>query len=67
LNQFIELIVSPQGETTLETKGFAGSGCQQASRFLEQALGSRDSEKLTAEYYQTLPASSSVQQQGGTP
>ncbi len=37
----IELIVSPDGSSRVETKGFAGSDCQQASRFLEQALGQK--------------------------
>ena len=31
----IEIIVSPTGETRLETKGFVGSECLQASQFLE--------------------------------
>ena len=48
----IELIVSPDGSSRVETKGFAGGQCQQASRFLEQALGLRDREQLTAEFYQ---------------
>jgi hypothetical protein len=47
----IEVIVSPTGETRLETKGFAGSSCQDASRLLEQALGAKAGEQLTAEYY----------------
>ena len=52
MSQRIELIITPQGETRLETKGFQGVTCQQASRFLEQALGQRDSETLTGEFYQ---------------
>jgi hypothetical protein len=39
--QIIEVIVSPTGETKLQTKGFAGASCQQASKFLEAALGLR--------------------------
>ena len=35
----IEIIVSPLGETRLETKGFAGASCQDASHFIEKALG----------------------------
>ena len=35
----IEIIISPQGEARVQTKGFAGAACQEASRFLEQALG----------------------------
>ena len=48
----IEIIVSPSGESTVATKGFSGSGCQQASRFLEEALGNRVQERLTGEFYQ---------------
>jgi hypothetical protein len=49
----IEIIVSPTGQTTVETRGFTGATCQEASRFLEQALGNRTGERLTAEFYQT--------------
>lgn len=48
----IEIIVSPQGETRIETKGFFGAECREASRPFEQALGRRDIEKLTAEFHQ---------------
>ena len=51
MSQIIEIIVSPQGETTLETKGFSGSSCRDASKFLEQALGQRTNETLTSEFY----------------
>lgn len=56
----IEIIVSPQGEARVQTKGFAGADCQQASRFLEQALGKCTKEQLTAEFHQST---TSVQQQ----
>ena len=49
--KIIEIIVSPQGETKIETKGFAGADCKQASEFLEKALGQRQAEQLTAEYH----------------
>ena len=48
----IEIIVSPQGETRLETKGFAGASCQDASRFIENALGETLSDQPTAERHQ---------------
>ena len=35
--RIIEVTVSPKGEVTIETKGYAGAGCLQASKFLEQA------------------------------
>ena len=52
MTQVIEVIVSPQGQTRIETKGFTGASCRQASRFLEEALGSRLSEQLTTEFHQ---------------
>lgn len=47
----IEIIVDKQGQTRLETKGFSGNACREASQLLEKALGAKTSEKLTAEYY----------------
>lgn len=48
----IEIVVSPNGETSVQTKGFAGSSCRDASRLIELALGQRTSEQLTAEFHQ---------------
>ena len=49
--QTIEIIVQPNGETKVETKGFSGSACREASEFLEKALGQTTSEELTADFY----------------
>jgi Protein of unknown function (DUF2997) len=51
--QIVEVIVSPNGETKIETKGFTGTSCRHASRFLEEALGQRVGEQLTAEFHAT--------------
>lgn len=48
----IEIIVGPKGETTVQTRGFTGSECKDASRFVEQTLGQKTAETLTAEFYQ---------------
>jgi hypothetical protein len=48
----IELIISPNGESRVETKGFSGSNCRDASRFLKAALGKATSETLTTEFHQ---------------
>jgi hypothetical protein len=48
----IEIIVSPTGEMSVQTKGFAGGRCREASKFIEQALGERTGEQLTAEFHQ---------------
>ena len=50
--KIVRVIVGPKGETRVETKGFSGGGCREASRFIEQALGQPASEQLTAEFYQ---------------
>ena len=49
--KLIEIVVSPTGETQVETKGFSGSACRDASRFIEDALGKCTGEKLTSEFY----------------
>ena len=51
MTQIIEIIVSPSGQTTVETKGFSGPSCRAASGFIEDALGSRVGEQLTAEFH----------------
>lgn len=58
MSKVIQVVVSPKGETKVETMGFTGSSCQEASRALEEALGARSSETLTGDYY----ASSGEQQ-----
>ena len=57
----IELIISPAGETVLQTQGYSGPECREASRFLEHALGTSTSEQLTSEFHQQ-PASQQAQQ-----
>jgi hypothetical protein len=54
--QTIEIIVTSAGKTTVQTRGFKGSSCRDASLFLEQALGQRTAEQLTAEFHQTETA-----------
>ena len=49
----IEIVVEPDGSTSVQTRGFAGPSCREASAFIERALGSTTSETLTAEFYQT--------------
>lgn len=55
MSQVIEVTVSPKGETKIETKGFAGNACKAASESLEKALGLKQSERLTAEFYSQQP------------
>ena len=58
----IEVIVSPQGEVTVQTRGYVGGECLRASQFLEQTLGVITTDHKTAEYYHTTEAAQQVQQ-----
>jgi hypothetical protein len=60
--RLIEVTVSPTGEATVQTKGYAGADCLEASRFLEDALGVATTERKTAEFYQAVPAQQHIQQ-----
>jgi len=58
----IDITVSPKGETQVETRGFTGSECREASRFVEQAIGQRTAETLTAEFHQGQQAGQELRQ-----
>ena len=60
--RIIEITVAPTGETTVQTKGYAGADCLAASRFLEAALGTTTAEQRTAEFYAETPAEQRVAQ-----
>ena len=60
--KLIEITVSPTGQTQVQTKGFAGGECREASRFVEETLGQRVSETLTAEFHQTAQQQQQEQQ-----
>jgi hypothetical protein len=48
----IEIVVDPKGGIKVQTRGFNGSECHEASRFVEQALGVKLAETLTPEFHQ---------------
>ena len=58
----IEVTVSPQGEVTVQTRGYVGGECLQASKPFEQALGVVATDHKTAEYYSVNEATQQVQQ-----
>ena len=49
----IEVVVSKTGETSIQTTGFNGQQCREATKDLEAVLGKKLSDRLTAEYHQT--------------
>jgi len=60
--KIIEITVSPNGDAKVETRGFTGGACREASRFVELALGARSAEALTAEFYQAQEAGQELKQ-----
>lgn len=51
MRKIIELTISPDGQVQLQTKGFGGPSCKEASGFLEKALGQISMEQVTAEFH----------------
>ena len=49
----IILTVDINGQTTLQTKGFKGKSCMNASKFITDALGRTVDTTYTPEYYET--------------
>jgi hypothetical protein len=58
----IDLIVTKDGQTTVQTKGYSGGTCLEASKWLEQALGITTAERKTPEYHETLNTEQHIQQ-----
>lgn len=64
MTPIIEVVISPDGQTKIETKGFQGPTCRDASRFLEQALGRQVGEQFTAEFHQAQPTQQVAEEKG---
>ncbi len=62
MSKVIEIVVDAMGAATVQTRGFTGSECREASRFVEQALGQRTAETLTAEFHQGQQAGQELRQ-----
>ncbi len=60
--KIIEVTIAPDGTTTVHTKGYLGSDCLIASRFIEQALGIVAADHKTPEFYQSAPIVQPIQQ-----
>ena len=66
MSKTIEIVVTPTGQTQVQTRGFVGSECRAASQFIEQVLGERTGEQLTAEFHQQASQQQSPQQRHST-
>jgi hypothetical protein len=49
----IEIIIAPDGGLTIDAVGFKGADCDQATKFLEQALGVAKQKQRKPEYHQS--------------
>lgn len=49
----IEIIIAPTGAITIDAIGFTGPDCEQATRFLEEALGASETSVRKPEFYRT--------------
>ncbi len=59
----IEVLVSPAGEITVEAEGYTGSSCEEATRFLEEALGLPGGRTRKAEFYRREQRNNNTRQQ----
>jgi hypothetical protein len=59
--RIIEVVVSPTGQTTVQTKGYSGSECLHASSWLEKALGIVTTDQKTGEYYSIQPTQQEIE------
>jgi hypothetical protein len=54
MNRTIEIIIGPGGEIQIDAVGFKGPDCEQATRFLEEALGVVGQKTKKPEYHQQI-------------
>jgi len=52
MKKIIEIIFSPTGELSIDAVGFKGADCEQATAYLEEALGVVARREKKPEYHQ---------------
>jgi hypothetical protein len=63
MKRSIEITVSPTGDILIEGVGFKGADCEQATKFIEEALGVQAQKVRKPEYLQ--PTKTQAQQKLG--
>jgi hypothetical protein len=53
MKRSIEILIAPDGKLTIDAIGFKGADCDQATKFLETALGLTAAKQRKPEYQQT--------------
>lgn len=59
----IKILYGPNGEIEVEAVGYKGKGCKEATKFLEDALGTEKDTKQKAEWF--LQNAEAVQKEKG--
>ncbi|MBI3852726.1 MAG: DUF2997 domain-containing protein [Verrucomicrobia bacterium] len=49
--KIIEILINPQGQLTINAAGFQGADCEQATAFLESALGQPSNRTRKPEWF----------------
>lgn len=52
LKKEIEILIDPEGEVSVSTKGVKGKACLDLVKFLEESLGEVRNKTLKPEYYE---------------
>ena len=65
MSRRIHVRVSPKGEITVEADGFQGSGCEAATKAIEQALGTVRERTRKPDWWRQSSRSRNHQQLGG--
>ena len=62
-HQRIDVWISPEGKITIDAVGYTGNTCEEATTFLEQALGTVGRKQRTRDYYRKNTNQQSNQQE----
>ena len=65
MSRQIRVKVSPTGEITVEAYGFKGSGCEAATKAIEDALGTKVSSRRKSDYWSQSLSNQNQQTLGG--
>jgi len=63
----IEVLITPTGEATVQTRGYTGADCLRASKWLERSLGITTADQKTPEYFQAEQLRQQLPAAGGSP
>ena len=62
----IDVWISPEGKITIDAVGYTGNTCEEATAFLEQALGTVGRKQRTRDYYRRQQNHQSTKDQQST-